>query len=173
MILVGFSMFGLAVHFARTIDPASVARILGRGALAFVAIVTMTIGGWLAALGTEALLGFPFGDSSGGLVLFAYLGGLALGTMELSLTHGLLRRSADATESMPVELTAHAVFVAGQLALCLTLLMAFICFVVAITMARVEIDHAGWFRRRRMNPSQPRSKPVALHDSDLVLVSRP
>lgn len=135
LILVATSVFGLTVFWARALDEPGLGRIIGRTVLAFLAVGMMTGGGMLLGIGTEAFLGYPFGQTSGGTVLFAYLLGLTLATMELALTHGLARRLADRTESTLPGLFAWGAFGLGQVTWGLTLAMAFICFVVAINMA--------------------------------------
>lgn len=135
LILVATSLFGLTVHFARSLVDPGLGRIVGRAVLAFVAIAMITAGGALLGIGTEAFLGYPFGESSGGTVLFAYLGGLALSTMELAMTFGLARRLADRSESRLHALFAWATLAAGHVACVLTLILAFVCLVVGINMA--------------------------------------
>ena len=135
LIFVASSVVGFTFWWAQALDEPGLLTLIGRTMLAFFGILLITAGGASCAIGTESALGYPFGASSGGTVLFAYLLGLRLATLELAASHGLLRQLADRTESTLHTAFAMATLATGSLVWGFTALLSFICFVVAMNMA--------------------------------------
>ena len=135
MLLVGGSILGFAFWWARALVAPGLAKLFLRSTLAWIGIVLTTFGTAGICLGTEVALGAPFGRSSGGMVLFAYLLGLRLITFELATSHGLLRQLERRTDSGLHDVLAWVTGAAGALAWVITAGFGFLCFVTAINMA--------------------------------------
>ncbi len=136
MVLVGGSLVAFTFWWATQMSRVrGLGKPLARALLAWTGIGLATFGAASIAIGTEAALGYPFGDSSGGMVLFAYLLGLRLATWELAVSHGVLHGLTARTESTLHQAAAWvtAAFLAG--ASLLFVAHGFICFVVGLNMA--------------------------------------
>lgn len=135
MLLVGGSLYGFAFWWAPAIRTTSLGKPLARAVVAWIGIGLVTFGAAGVAIGTESLLGYPFGSSSGGLVLFAYLLGMRLATWELAVSHGLLHQLHERTDSGLHLACAWATAALYAAAWGFFVLLAFICFVVGSNMA--------------------------------------
>ncbi|MCA9605624.1 MAG: hypothetical protein KC619_08525 [Myxococcales bacterium] len=135
MFLVGSSLLGFSFWWARTMETTGLGKPLTRALIAWVGIGVTTVGAGGMGIGTESALGYPFGDSSGGLVVFAYLLGIRLATWELAVSHGLLHQLAQRTESGVHQVCAWSTGALLAMTWCLLAIMSFLCFVVGLNMA--------------------------------------
>ncbi len=135
MVLVGGSIVGFAFWWARALEAPGLGKLALRAVPSWAGILLVSSGAAGIAVGTEAALGYPFGASSGGLVLFAYLLGLRLATWELALAHGLLRQLAARTGAGLHAACAGLCGAALGGAWLLLCAHSFICFVVGLNMA--------------------------------------
>ncbi|MBX3273775.1 MAG: hypothetical protein KF729_26155 [Sandaracinaceae bacterium] len=128
------SGLAFAMWWALALDAPGLAKLALRAALAWASLLVTTLG--IASLGVaiEVSLGYPFGASSGGLSLFAYLAGLRMATAELAVSHGLLRQHAQRTGSGASAAAAAATAGALALAWGCAALMTFVCAVVGLNM---------------------------------------
>jgi len=97
--LIAASGVGFVFWWAQAMERPGLAKITIRAALSWLSIAVAVVAGMSLAIGLEASLGYPFGASSGGLVLWAYVLGLALGTRELATSFALLHRRAEREDS--------------------------------------------------------------------------
>jgi len=93
--LIAASGVGFVLWWAPAMERPGLLKITARAFVSWASIGLAVIGAMSLAVAIEASLGFPFGASSGGLVLWAYALGLTLGTWELATSLGLLHQRAE------------------------------------------------------------------------------
>lgn len=133
--LIALSGVGFVFWWAQAMEAPGLVKITARAALSWMMIAVAVVGAMSIAVAVEASLGFPFGASSGGLVLWAYLLGLTLGTWELATSFALLHQKAEREDSGVCRGLAAMTAATGVFVWALRAATTFICVVVALTMA--------------------------------------
>ena len=139
--LVAGSIFGFTSWWASALRAPSLAVLLGRGVLAFFAIGLLTFGLAAIAIAIEAMAGYPFGPSSGGTVLLAYVTGMRLATFELAVSAVMLTQHSERTDATLSRLLATLTSAFTVVSWYLTTALAFI---VAIVMLNMSAFKMGW-----------------------------
>jgi hypothetical protein len=99
MVSISLTVIGLAAWAALQMRPSSGLAVLVRWAIGGAGTVLLVLGLVFVGAGTEASLGAPFAQYSGGLSLVAYWVGFRVAVFDASATGTLLRRLADRSAS--------------------------------------------------------------------------